>query len=88
MAGFIGENITVHLRMPQNARRKWFGKLLEVDENCFTLDTSVVKEKRKPTKTKTKGKKVEETTSVSTEHDPIQKFLFSNVNKANLEPEF
>lgn len=88
MQKYIGENITIQLRVAQYNRRKWFGKLLEITENSFVLDTSVTKEKIKPGKANKKANTTTVKPVIEKEYDPIVKFLFSNVMKANLEPEF
>lgn len=87
---FIGECVTIHLRIPQHNRRKWYGRLLQVTNNGVVLDTTVVKPKTQPNTKPGKSSKVTAKPAVTTkalEYDPEVHFLFTNIMKANLEPE-
>lgn len=80
-AQFVGEKVSVHLRMAQQDRRKFFGKIVEVKDNSVVIDTNV----EKPT-TK-KPKKGAKKAPVAAEPQLVE-FIFANILKANLEPDF
>lgn len=98
-AKFIGSRVTLSLRLPQENRRKWEGKLLEVTETSLILD---VREVAAPTKGKKGAKKskaskatsqeasLEAQATLSAEEQALMNFevLFTNIDSCRLKPEF
>ncbi|MFC6277316.1 ribosome maturation factor RimP [Psittacicella hinzii] len=84
-AKYVNTPVVIHLRMPQQSRRKWMGKLIEVTENSIKLDTSYVKPK--PGKKPRPGKQSKAANATSTP-DAIIEFLFANIMKGNVDPVF
>ncbi|RIY33003.1 ribosome maturation factor RimP [Psittacicella melopsittaci] len=84
-AKYIDQPVVVHLRMAQQSRRKFTGKIVEVSDNIVKIDTSYVKpkpgKKVKPGKALAKNK-----AKTNEDQDPIVEIMFSNILKANLDP--
>lgn len=82
---FIDTPVIIHLRMAQENKRKWTGKIVGVTENSVLIDTSYVKpkpgKKAKPGKGAVKAGKVKEEAA-----DPVMEILFANIMRANLDP--
>lgn len=84
---YVGENVELALRMPQENRRKWFGKILEVSETSVTIDASVEMPKAGPKPKPKPGKGGKKAAAAVVEAQPVE-ILFANINKATLHPEF
>ncbi|RIY34106.1 ribosome maturation factor RimP [Psittacicella hinzii] len=81
---YIDQPVIVHLRMAQQNRRKFAGKLVAVEGNTISIDTSYVKpkpgKKAKPGRVNNARKNKEETAQ------NVVDIMFTNILRANLDP--